>query len=55
MRFLFEICLCRKVEDGNGESSTTNEKRVWEEDDDQADLNNKRTRADLAAEAGSGK
>jgi hypothetical protein len=42
------------VEDGNGES-TVNEKRVWEEEDDQMDVNNKRTRADVAVETGSGR
>jgi hypothetical protein len=49
------LFLCRKEEkDGNGEIST-NEKRVWEEEDDQLDVNNKRTRTDLIGETGSGR
>ncbi len=49
------FCSYRKNDDVNDEI-TSNDKRVWEEDDDdQSDLNIKRTRTDLLTETNSGR
>ncbi len=52
--FIIFFCDYRKDDGGGGEITST-DKRLWEEDDDQSDLNTKRTRTDLLSETGSGK
>lgn len=37
------------------DETISNEKRVWDEEDEQTDLNAKRTRTDLSTDTGSGR
>lgn len=48
------ICPYRKPDDANGEAASS-DKRVWEQEEDQAELNAKRTRMELGNETGSGR
>jgi hypothetical protein len=51
---LIIFCSYRKDDNGDVEMAN-NDKRSWEEEDDQSDLNTKRTRTDLLTETGSGR